>query len=183
VVKPPKIKTLPDILTLEEVGMIMRTIEKPRYRTCLFTIYSMGLRLGEGVNLKVSDIDSRRMKVHVRNAKGNKDRFIPLPETALNMLRHYWKNHENPVLLFPTPYVAQDTMRRTSKIMDQGGVQAAFKLALRDCNIHKKASVRTLRHYAELGISATALQHNCWRMVMISGASRNCLDIKILRQP
>ena len=88
VVKPPKIKTLPDILTFDEVGRVMSTIEKPLYRTCLFAIYSMGLRLGEGVKLKVSDIDSQRKQVHIRNAKGNKDRLIPLPETALNMLRH-----------------------------------------------------------------------------------------------
>jgi integrase/recombinase XerD len=163
VVKPPKVKTLPDILTIEEVGRIMSTLEKLRYRTCLFTIYSMGLRLGEGVNLKVSDIDSNRHQIHIRNAKGNKDRFIPLPETALNILRHYWASHRNPDLLFPSPYVEVKTMQRTTKIMDRGGVQAAFKLALRDCNIHKKASVRSLRHsYAthlvEAGVNLRLIQ-------------------------
>ncbi len=79
VVKPPRSKRLPDILTIEEVDRVMGNLEKLRYRACLFAIYSMGLRLGEGVNLKVSDIDSERNLVHVRNAKGNKDRFVFIP--------------------------------------------------------------------------------------------------------
>ena len=72
-----------------------------RYQTFLLTIYSMGLRLGEALQLKVGDIDSDRMKVHIRQGKGKKDRFVLLPEVTLNALRRYWATHRNPKLIFP----------------------------------------------------------------------------------
>lgn len=163
IAKPPKTKRLPDILTIEEVDKLMSNLEKLRYRTCLFTIYSMGLRLGEGINLKVSDIDSKRMLVHVRNAKGNKDRFVPLSDPALKLLRHYWCTHQNPNLLFPVVHLGKSRRRHTNRPMDYGGVQTAFKLALEDSGIHKKASVHTLRHsYAthlmEAGVNLRVIQ-------------------------
>jgi integrase/recombinase XerD len=163
IVKPPKVKRLPDILTIEEVDKVMSNLEKLRYRACLFAIYSMGLRLGEGVNLKVSDIDSARNLVHVRNAKGNKDRFVPIPDSTLKLLRHYWCTHRNPELLFPVVHLGEGRRRHTNRSMDRGGLQSAFKLALEDSGIHKKASVHTLRHsYAthlmEAGVNLRVIQ-------------------------
>ncbi|MBT4266613.1 MAG: site-specific integrase [Deltaproteobacteria bacterium] len=163
IVRPPKVKKLPDILTVKEVDHIMATLDRFRFRVCLFTIYSLGLRLSEGVNLKVEDIDSARMLVHIRNAKGNKDRMIPLPKQTLTLLRRYWITHRNPALLFPSVHLGKRKTSRTEKPMDRAGVQAAFKLALGDCNIHKKATVHTLRHsYAthlvEAGVNLRAIQ-------------------------
>jgi integrase/recombinase XerD len=163
IVRPPKVRSLPDILTIEEVDRVMAAFEKIRYRACLFTIYSLGLRLGEGIGLKVSDIDSARMQVHVRNAKGNKDRMVPLPKQTLVLLRRYWVTHRNPKLLFPSAHLSDAGKRKTAKTMDRRGVQMAFKIALKDCNIHKKASVHTLRHsYAthlvEAGVNLRLIQ-------------------------
>lgn len=163
IVRPPKTKKLPDILTIEEVDHIMATLDKFRYRTCLFTIYSLGLRLSEGVNLNVEDIDSPRMLVHVRNAKGNKDRMVPLPSQTLLLLRRYWVTHRNPKRLFPAVDLGEAKRCHTDRPMNKTGVQAAFKLALGDCNIHKKATVHTLRHsYAthlvEAGVNLRAIQ-------------------------
>jgi len=163
IVKPPRIKTLPDILTIDEVDRIMAAMEKFRYRVCLFTIYSLGLRLTEGTTLKVSDIDSARMMVHIRNAKGNKDRMVPLPKQTLSLLRRYWVTHKNPKLLFPAVQFGPAKKKYTNKTMDKGGVQSAFKLAVGDCNISKKATVHTLRHsYAthlvESGVNLRLIQ-------------------------
>jgi len=163
IVRPPKFKKLPDILSVEEVDRIMDTLDRLRFRVCLFTIYSLGLRLAEGINLKVADIDSARMMVHIRNAKGNKERMVPLPRQTLFLLRKYWTTHRNPVLLFPSVHLGNRKTGRTEKPMDRAGVQAAFKLALTDCNIHKKATVHTLRHsYAthlvEAGVNLRLIQ-------------------------
>ncbi len=163
IVRPPKVKKLPDILSVEEVDRIMATLDRFRFRVCLFTIYSLGLRLSEGVNLKVEDIDSARMLVHIRNAKGNKDRMVPLPKQTLSLLRRYWVTHRNPTLLFPSVHLGKWKTGRTQNPMDRAGVQAAFKLALGDCNIHKKATVHTLRHsYAthlvETGVNLRLIQ-------------------------
>ena len=66
-------------------------------------MYSLGLRLKETTNLHVTDIDSERMFVHIHHGKGAKDRYVPLPHKTLLILREHWKNHHNPLLLFPAP--------------------------------------------------------------------------------
>jgi site-specific recombinase XerD len=101
IVRPAKEKRLPVILTVEEVRRILSAIRLLRYRACLTTIYACGLRLKEGTHLQVADIDSPRMLVHVRLGKGGKDRYVPLPQRTLELLRQYWKIHRNPVWLFP----------------------------------------------------------------------------------
>jgi len=163
IVRPPKVKRLPDVLTVEEVDRIMSLLDQFRYRVCLFTIYSLGLRLNEGVTLKVEDIDSARMMVHIRDAKGNKDRMIPLPKQTLSLLRQYWVTHRNPTLLFPAVHLGKAKKSHTQRPMAKAGVQTAFKLALEDSNIHKKATVHTLRHsYAthlvEAGVNLRLIQ-------------------------
>lgn len=163
IVKPPRFRRLPDILTVEEVQKLLSQLEKLRYRTCLFTIYSMGLRLGEGIGLHVGDIDGQRMRVHIRDGKGRKDRYVPLPEATLHLLRQYWKTHQNPQLIFPNMNGDLKRIRNTQRTMDRGGVQDAMKAALRDCNIRKKVSVHSLRHsYAthlvEAGVNLRLIQ-------------------------
>ena len=103
ILRAPREKKLPVILSVEEVRKILGCLRLPRYRVCLSTIYSCGLRLQEGTHLQVRDIDSARMMIHVRHGKGNKDRYVPLPERTLELLRQYWASHRNPVWLFPSP--------------------------------------------------------------------------------
>ena len=81
-VKPPKSHTLPDIITVPQAQQIFMTTRVLSYRVFFFTLYSLGFRLGEGLRLQVGDIDADRMRVQVRNAKGNRDRFVPLPEST-----------------------------------------------------------------------------------------------------
>ena len=88
-VRPPRQSRLPVILTLEEVGKILREVREAHHRCCLGVIYSCGLRLGEGLSLKIEDIDAGRMVLHIRAGKGQKDRYVPLPERALLVLLMY----------------------------------------------------------------------------------------------
>jgi integrase/recombinase XerD len=80
-------KKLPVVFSTTEVGQILACLRRPRYRVCLTTIYSCGLRLLEGVTLQVADIDSARRMLHIRQGKGDKDRYVPLPEGTLKLLR------------------------------------------------------------------------------------------------
>jgi integrase/recombinase XerD len=154
--RPPREKKLPVVLSVEEVSRILKGVRRYHYRVCLSTIYACGLRLLEGVHLKVSDIDGQRKTLHVHQAKGNKDRYVPLPKACLNMLRHYWCVHRNPLWLFPSRHEG-------TKPMHESGLQRAFRAAVRESGIHKKATVHTLRHsYAthllEAGLNLRIIQ-------------------------
>ena len=145
-IRPPREKKLPTILSVEEVRRILSLIRLPRYRVCLSTIYSCGLRLQEGTHVQVADIDSARMVLHVRHGKGGKDRYVPLPERTLGMLREYWKTHRNRVLMFPAEGRDHIELSRATEPMSKSSVQDAFRAALKQSGIHKRASVHTLRH-------------------------------------
>jgi integrase/recombinase XerD len=163
IVRPAKEKRLPVILTREEVRLILNAVRLLRYRACLTTIYACGLRLKEGIHLQVADIDSTRMFVHVRLGKGGKDRYVPLPQSTLELLRQYWKTHRNPVWLFPGTGRGGIHERDAAEPTNYTNVQAAFRAALKDSGINKNASVHTLRHsYAthllEAGVNLRQIQ-------------------------
>jgi integrase/recombinase XerD len=154
--RPQKEKKLPVVLSVEEVSRILKCVRLYHYRVCLTTIYACGLRLLEGTRLQVSDIDGQRKMLHIRQAKGNKDRYVPLPEVCLNMLRHYWRFHRNPLWLFPSSH---DHM----KPIQESSLHKAFRAAVRESGIHKKATIHTLRHsYAthllEAGLNLRIIQ-------------------------
>lgn len=145
-VRPPREKKLPTILSVEEARKILGCIRLRGYRVCLSTIYSCGLRLQEGTHLRVADIDSGRRMVHVRHGKGAKDRYVPLPQRTLEMLREYWKTHRNPELLFPAEGRNHIELSKSTEPMSKSSVQGAFRRALKKSGINKRASVHTLRH-------------------------------------
>lgn len=145
-IRPPREKKLPTILSVDEVRKILSLIRLPRYRVCLSTIYSCGLRLQEGTHVQVADIDSARGMLHVRHGKGGKDRYVPLPGRTLDMLREYWRTHRNLLLMFPAEGRAHIDLSRATEPMSKSSVQDAFHAALKQSEIHKRASVHTLRH-------------------------------------
>ena len=145
-VRPPHEKKLPTILSIEEARKILGCVRLLGYRVCLSTIYSCGLRLQEGTHLRVADIDSSRMMIHVRHGKGAKDRYVPLPQRTLEMLREYWKTHRNPELLFPAEGRRHIELSKSTEPMSKSSVQGAFRRALKKSGINKRASVHTLRH-------------------------------------
>jgi site-specific recombinase XerD len=145
-VRAPREQKLPVILSDEEVRTILAHLKLLRSRVCLTTIYACGLRLQAGTHLQVPDIDSARMLVHVRCGKGAKDRYVPLPQRTLELLRQYWHTHRHPVWLFPAPGRGGLGMSTASTPMPRNSVQDAFRAALKASGIHTRASVHTLRH-------------------------------------
>jgi site-specific recombinase XerD len=140
-------KRMPVVLTRSEIRRILACVRFERYRVCLLTIYSCGLRLLEGCNLKVSDIDSQRMVVRIEQSKNRKDSYVPLPQMTLKVLRSYWKTHRNPQWLFPAAGRGKhDQFGTATRPTPYSNVQTAFRTALRKSRVNKRASVRTLRH-------------------------------------
>jgi integrase/recombinase XerD len=163
IVKPPKKKVLPDILTAKEIERIINGTRELRYQTFILVTYSMGLRLGETLKLQIGDIDKERMKVHIRQGKGKKDRFVTLPEATLIALRQYWATHRHPTLLFPAGKTSTDRQAATL-VMDRGGLQKSFKVIVKSCGIHKPITPHSLRHcygahLVECGVNLRAIQH------------------------
>jgi integrase/recombinase XerD len=146
IVRPPKEKKLPPVLSRDEVRRIFNNVKSIYHHACLFTMYSLGLRLRETTHLKVSDIDSQRMFVHIHHGKGSKDRYIPLPQKTLDTLRQHWKTHGNPDLLFPAPGRGYNELSTTQKPLPDNSIQIPFKQACKRAKILKRVSVRHLRH-------------------------------------
>lgn len=141
-IKPPKTQRLPDIVTVDEAQRLFSATRTLSYRVFYFTLYSLGLRLGEGLALKVSDIDGARMRVHIRDAKGNRDRFVPLPAATLITLRQFWHLHRHPELLFPNRHGGLKAAHCARSPLDRGGVQTTLRQVAQDCGL-KKRSRRT----------------------------------------
>jgi len=169
IVKPPTVKRLPDILTPDEITRLINSTKEARYQTYILTVYSMGLRLGEALNLKVGDIDSQLMRIHLREAKGKKDRYVTLPMCTLQALRKYWATHRHPQFIFPAGKNAAERCQAKGH-MDRGGVQKSFQVIVQQCGIHKQVSIHTLRHcygthLVEVGLNLRAIQtemgHEC----------------------
>ena len=125
IVKAPKVRSLPDILTVAEVEKLIGATRKLRYRVFLLVTYSMGLRLSEALALQVGDIDGKRKRVHIRRGKGHKDRFVPLPDLTYHALRALWCKHRNPCWIFPNAAGSPESIRNATTHMDRGGAQSA----------------------------------------------------------
>lgn len=141
-IKPPKVQRLPDIVTVEEAQALFSTTRVLSYRVFFFTLYSMGLRLSEGLALKVADIDAVRQRVHIRDSKGNRDRLVPLPASTLSVLRRFWATHRNPELMFPNRLGGLKGAHAARTPLDRGGVQNTLRQVAIDCGL-KKRSPRT----------------------------------------
>jgi site-specific recombinase XerD len=138
-IKPPRGQRLPDIVTVAEAKRLIQATHTLSYRVFFFTLYSLGLRLGEGLRLTVGDIDAARGRVHIRDAKGNKDRFVPLPDATLVVLRRFWQVHHNPVLLFPNRKGGLKGAQRATSPLDRGGVQTTLRKVVDACGIKKRS--------------------------------------------
>ncbi len=153
--RPDRKKKLPVVFSTDEVKRVLDCVHRFEYQVCLKTIYACGLRLLEGTRLRVKAIDSDRKMLHVVEGKGGKDRYVPLPDHTLILLRHLWITHRNPEWMFPS--------RNELAAINESAIQKAFKAALRESGINKAASVHTLRHsYAthllEAGIDLRIIQ-------------------------
>jgi integrase/recombinase XerD len=156
-------KKLPDVLSVDEVRQLIGAVRTVHNRTYFWTVYSLGLRLGEGLHLQVGDIDSARMMVHVHRGKGAKDRYLPLPSRTLAMLREYWVTHRHPHWLFPATGRDHRQAAQADGPMDKSSVQGAMRRVVRELKFRKAISIHSLRHsYAthllEAGVNLRLIQ-------------------------
>jgi site-specific recombinase XerD len=159
----PKQRTLPDVLTPDEVRELIGAVRTIHNRTYLWTVYSCGLRLTEGLHLQVGDIDGKRKMVHVHRGKGAKDRYLILPSSTLTRLREYWSTHRHPRLLFPAVGRSGKQAAQANGPMGRASVQGALKRVVQQVGIRKSVTMHTLRHsYAshliEAGVSVRRVQ-------------------------
>jgi len=129
----------PAVLSQKEITRILNLTENIKHKAIFMTIYSAGLRVSELVNLKVSDIDSDRMQIFIRQSKGKKDRYVPLARKTLEYLRVYWKKYRATDWLFYSTGGMQTkySIRTVQKIFQDKSDKAGIK---------KKVSIHTLRH-------------------------------------
>ena len=146
IVRSHRIDKLPVVLSREEVKLVLKNIRVLRHRACLTLIYSCGLRLHEATSIKVNQVDSKRMLIHIQKAKGGIGRYVPLPETTLKILRAHYKTHLNPLLVFPAPGRGEYLESISTKPLPDSSIQTVFKKSLREVGVNKEASVHTLRH-------------------------------------
>lgn len=149
-------RTLPEVLSRQEVNLLMDGVANLKHRVILRTLYSVGLRLGEVVSLRPSHIDSKRMVIRVELGKGRKDRYTILSETLLQELRVYYRAYRPEKYLFEgripgVPYSVRS-------------VQSIMKDAVKRVGIERRVSVHTLRHsfathLIEGGLDVVTLQH------------------------
>lgn len=168
---------LPAVLSQDEVRRLLAAVRLPHLHAYLSTVYSCGLRLEEALCLEVSDIDSDRMMIHVHRGKGTKDRYVPLPQPTLAILRKHWATHRNPRLIFPAPGRHRNEAATTTTPISKTTVQEALRKAKKAAMIRKRGvSVHTLRHsYAthllEQGVNLRVIQrylgHNSLMTTMI----------------
>ncbi|WP_233531791.1 site-specific tyrosine recombinase/integron integrase [Paenibacillus alkalitolerans] len=137
-IRPKRVSRLPDVLSAEEVLAVLDAVENIKHKALLTIVYSAGLRVGEVVRLRISDIDADRKMIHIRQAKGKKDRYTLLSSVALETLRAYVRSFRPSTWLFPGGEGTGHLTERT--------VQKVFEQARRKAGIIKPCSVHTLRH-------------------------------------
>lgn len=130
-------KKLPDVLSIEEVKQVIDSIDNLKHKAIISLIYSCGLRISECINLKVSDIDSKRMLIKIVQSKGNKDRYVQLSPKLLELLRAYYLEYK------PINHLFQG---QTKDEYSAKSIQNVLKKALQKCRITKKITVHSLRH-------------------------------------
>lgn len=149
-------QVLPMVLAREEVKKVLGAVREPRFRACLGLMYHCGLRVGEAVRVQVRDILGRENppRLLVRNGKGGKQRYVPITPGMVNELRNWWKIHQNPTFLFPTPgrgwadrtFTLTQSMHMNTGPMSESCVQAAYRMARAASGVNSASTTHTLRH-------------------------------------
>lgn len=154
----PKVpRKLPDILSRGEVEQLLNSARSIKYQAIAMIAYGAGLRVSEVCSLQVTDIDSKRMLIHVRGGKGRKDRYVRLSHRLLAVLRAYWRRaRPSGPYLFP----GQNPQRSLTRVAAHYGLQRVAA----QCAFTKRVSMHRLRHaYAthllELGVDVVSIQH------------------------
>ena len=135
---PRQEKRLPVVPSVRELRALFSAVENLKHRTVLMTMYASGLRISEAMNLQLSDIDSDRMLVRIRQGKGKRDRYVPLSPTLLSVLREYWRVYRPKSWLFPGSSSDQP--------LSVSSIQKVCSGAGRRARLSKRVTTHTMRH-------------------------------------
>ncbi|MBX9783355.1 MAG: site-specific integrase [Chitinophagaceae bacterium] len=138
--RPKKPQLLPKLLNETEISKLFNSLTNKKHKAMLFTAYSSGLRVSEIVNLKISDIDSKRMQIFIERAKGKKDRYVNLSPVLLDILRSYFSEYK------PRPKVYLFESEQTGTAYPTRTVQQIFTNAKQKAGIRKEVGIHSLRH-------------------------------------
>jgi site-specific recombinase XerD len=149
-------QTLPVVLSRQEVADLLGALQEMRFKTCLRLLYHCGLRVGEAVRIAPQDIHGKEEfpRLHVKNAKGGKDRYVPLAPAMVKELRQWWLTHRNEHWLFPSPgcgwadrtLTLSQLMNQSRTFMSVSSVQMAYRLARAASGVNRLSTTHTLRH-------------------------------------
>jgi integrase len=149
-------EVLPIVLGRAEVQALLAVVREPRFRTCLRLMYHCGLRVGETVAIEVRDLHGKETppRLHIRNGKGGKDRYVPVAPAMIQELRDWWIVHRHPKFLFPSPgrgwadrtLSLSQTMTRSIAPMSVSSVQMAYRLARAASGVNSASTTHSLRH-------------------------------------
>ena len=135
-----KKKAVYKVLTKEELSTFFNVCDNFKFQTIFMLVYGSGLRVGEVANLRVEDIDSKKMRIFVREGKGNKERYTILPKKSLEMLRTYWKKYRQP------KKEERIFLSELGEPITVGVIRTHFRKYRKKAKINEKATVHTLRH-------------------------------------
>lgn len=147
---------LPIVLSVQEVKALLGAVQEVRFLACLQLMYHCGLRVGEAVRLRVQDIRGKELppRLHIRNGKGGKDRYVPIAPQVVQELRQWWRTHRNRTYLFPSPGrgwadrsgTLSQAMSRSTAPMSVHSVQTAYRLARAASGVNSASTTHSLRH-------------------------------------
>lgn len=136
---PKQSRRLPDILSPEEVMRVFKTVRSIKYKAIIATAYAAGLRISEVCTLRITDIDSQRMRIHIRSGKGDKDRYVILAESLLTLLRQYFSTVQpKGEFLFPG--------RAPGSHISTSTVTLVLRKIIQQTGLSKKVTMHTFRH-------------------------------------
>jgi site-specific recombinase XerD len=149
-------EVLPIVLGRAEVQALLAVVREPRFRTCLRLMYHCGLRVGETVAIEVRDLHGKETppRLHLRNGKGGKDRYVPVAPAMIQELRDWWIVHRNQKFLFPSPgrgwadrtLSLSQAMTGSTAPMSVSSVQMAYRLARAASGVNSASTTHSLRH-------------------------------------
>ena len=152
-VRSPDARKLPAVLTREEIARLLAEVRERRFQMVFRLIYACGLRISEAINLEVTDIKRDGPRLHIRGAKGAKDRYVPLPLWAYLELKAWWPTHRHPKWVFPgvgrgwrDGASSPAELAKAAEPMGVGSIQHCMRLVVASARLPKGTCVHTLRH-------------------------------------
>jgi len=165
--RPKKEKRLPIVLSLEEVKDLLDATYNLKHKTLLSLVYSAGLRIGEAISLKINDIDSKRMLIHIKGAKGKKDRYTLLSSSFLGLLREYYKTYKPKKYLFEGQVKEQYSSASAQKILKNATKKIGLKKAITLHTLRHSFATHLLENGTDIRYIQELLGHNSPKTTMI----------------